>query len=199
MGKYAAHQAPNPSDPMTHCSVKGYSAAVGTIWKTQKAANTNSHAWKDEIYSYKIVDLMKKVKDRRAITNYETPRRRLPVKLSPCCTSKKSHTWLATFGLVLFARLQGPFLPALRDAFTMKITLAAILRGETLEKADLSDLFEVQIEDKKVDHHPLFCLVIQAANGTYICVPRYTQITKALELTLSLLQSFSSSPCNEGA
>jgi hypothetical protein len=68
---------------MTHRSVKGYSAAVGTILKTQKAANTNSHAWKDEIYSYNIVDLMKKVKDRRAITDYDKAAEKIAGEVVP--------------------------------------------------------------------------------------------------------------------
>jgi hypothetical protein len=50
---------------------------------------------------------------------------------------------------------------ALRDGYTIKMTTQAILRGGSLEKADLSDCFDLQIKTEE-DHHPIHIDVLQS-------------------------------------
>jgi hypothetical protein len=85
---------------------------------------------------------MKKVKDRRAITNYNNAAEKIAGEVVPMLYLENP---IHGSPLLVSCFSQGSknVFASLRDAFTMQFTFAAILRGETLEKADLSDLFEV--------------------------------------------------------
>lgn len=54
---------------------------------------------------------------------------------------------------------------SLRDGYTLKQTLCGILRGESLEKADLSDLLDIKWKVEGVDLHEIHILVLQIAMG----------------------------------
>ena len=47
----------------------------------------------------------------------------------------------------------------LRDWFTFLATMCGLLRGETLFKAELSDVFRVLVQ-KEDDPHPLFVMIM---------------------------------------
>ena len=56
---------------------------------------------------------------------------------------------------------------SLRDGYTLKQTLNGLLRGESLEKADLSDLLDLKWKSEGVDIHEIHILVLQIALGKY--------------------------------
>ena len=53
---------------------------------------------------------------------------------------------------------------ALRDCFTFLATMCGLLRGETLFKAELSDVFLIIVK-KDEDPHPLFVMMMQFSTG----------------------------------
>ena len=77
----------------------------------------------------------------------------------------------------------------LRDRFTFLATTKGLLRGETLYKCELSDIFRVLVK-KESDPHPLFILIMQFETG---------KVNRGFKLYGRMAQNFDVNLCPVGA
>jgi hypothetical protein len=153
-----------PPNPIGAAQLRGYSGAVLSVWRNQKAQNANSFSWSDDINGRDLQDLMKMVRNRKPMVDHANAAEKITSEILPFMYRDylldiEKHMWSRAVN----ANARAVF-AALRDGYTMKQTTQAILRGESLEKADLSDCFDLKIQTEE-DHHPLHIDVLQVATG----------------------------------
>jgi hypothetical protein len=156
--------APLPPNPMGASHLRGYVGAVRSIYASQKAHNANSWYWVDGIYNGDMKALIKMVRNRKPMVDYANAAEKITSEILPFMYKD----YLLDIEKYMWSRAVNTsnraVLAALRDGYTMKQTTQAVLRGESLEKADLSDCFDLKIKTDE-DHHPLHIDVLQVATG----------------------------------
>ena len=78
---------------------------------------------------------------------------------------------------------------ALRDHFTFLATMCGLLRGETLYKAELSDVFRISVKNDE-DPHPFFVMMMQFSTG---------KVNQGFKLYGRMAQNFDVNVCPIGA
>jgi hypothetical protein len=161
---YHGQGARLPPNPMGASQLRSYSGAVLSVFKSQKAQNANSFVWAGGIYGQDMQDLMKMVRNRKPMVDHANAAEKITSEILPFMYKDylldiEKHVWSRAVNANTRA-----VLAALRDGYTMKQSTQAILRGESLEKADLSDCFDLKIQTEE-DHHPLHIDVLQVATG----------------------------------
>jgi hypothetical protein len=157
-------EAPVPPKPIGDSQLRCYAAAVQSVWSNQKAQNANNLMWEGDIYGRDMKALMKMVRNRKPMIDHANAAEKITSEILPYMYMARlpdieKYMWSRAVSAntrIVFA--------ALRDGYTMKMTTQAILRGESLEKADLSDCFDLKIKTDE-DHHPLHIDVLQVATG----------------------------------
>jgi hypothetical protein len=165
---YGQRGAALPPNPIGAAHLRGYSAAVRSVWKNQKALNANNHMWTDEIYGRDMKALIKMVRNRKPMVDHANAAEKITREILPFPFPFMYQDYLLDIEKNMWSRAVNAntraVLAALRDGYTMKQTTQAVLRGESLEKADLSDCFDLKIKTDE-DHHPLHIDVLQVATG----------------------------------
>ena len=109
-------------------------------------------------------DLMKMVRNRKPMVEHANAEEKITSEILPFMY----RDYLFDIEMYMWSRAVNVnsrvVFSALRDGYTMKQTTQGILRGESLEKADLSDCFGLKIQTEE-DHHPLHIDVLQVATG----------------------------------
>jgi len=133
----------NPPDPPDCCGysqVNIYKATVFNIHLEQKSSGCNSFSWEDDINTQSLQQLMKKVRNRAPLVAKRNAAEKIDAHMTPFFYVQ----WLPNIERYFFAKgvsnFQSTVFSSLRNSFTFKFTLAGVIRGESLERADLSDL-----------------------------------------------------------
>lgn len=155
-----------------------------SVWERQRSSNVNNHRWSEEIVDQNIINLFKKVKLRRPLQRKRNAEEKINGQMAPFYYVQH----LGAIERKLWSRgvssMRRSVFACLRDSFTLKMTLNAIIRGESMEKADLSDLFDLQYKAPK-DACTSHILVMQIAQGTKClsCFAIYTKLSTNSKLS----------------
>lgn len=154
-----------PADCLGGSQVRGYSASVRDVWADQQRQGLNDLSWDNGINNAGLQSLMKIVRLREAHVKHRNAHEKIDEDIVPFLLATK----IEEIGLSFWNRAlrvnQQSILCALRDRFTYLMTTRAILRGESLFRADLSDLFMVTFQQAEGDPHQLQVLMLQLAFG----------------------------------
>ena len=163
---YGGAQA-NPPDPPTclgHSQVNIYKATVYNIFLEQKASGCNSFSWQDDINSDALKMLMKKIRNRAPLVAKRNAEEKIDAHMAPFFYVQ----WLPHLERYFFAKgvsnHRSVVFSSLRNAFTFKFSLAGVLRGESLERADLSDLCDYFWQGEP-DPYPIHLLIMAICQG----------------------------------
>jgi len=166
MQVYGGSQS-NPPDPPDCCGfsqVNVYRAALYNVHKEQKKVGGNTFSWEDDINTDALKLLMKKVREREPRVNKRNAVEKYDAHMAPFFYIQ----WLPHIELYFFSKgvtaQRNSIFSALRNTFTFKFTLAGVLRGESLERADLSDLCDYFWKGKQDPHH-IHILIMSICQG----------------------------------
>lgn len=159
-----ADEHQDPINPVKAQQVHNYKCAVRQIWMRQVSERCNSLSW-EQIYTYKCQDLTGMVKKRRPRVDKAQYKEKIDGHFAPYLTVGKPVEALEQ---KLWEYAKAPsfrvVLAGLRNRFCFLQTFAGILRGESLFKAELSDLLYFNL-DNKCDPSPMQILILQIATG----------------------------------
>jgi Centromere DNA-binding protein complex CBF3 subunit, domain 2 len=140
-----------------------YKCAIKRLWQDQVARGINSRSW-DLVFTKDSQALLKMVTDRKtrqATKNFAEKIDNDSAALANPDTIAKLEQWL--FDRNRAAGTKSVFC-GLRHRFVFLHTSGGLLHGESVYKAELSDLFHVFYKADK-DVHPLMVVVQQLASG----------------------------------
>jgi len=162
---YGGAQA-NPSDPpkcLGFSQVNIYKATVYNIFLEQKATGCNSFSWED-VNTDALKLLMKKVRNRAPLVSKRNAEEKIDAHMAPFFYVQ----WLPHIEKYFFSKgvsnHRSAVFSSLRNAFTFKFSLAGVLRGESLERADLSDLCDYFWQGEP-DPYPIHMLIMAICQG----------------------------------
>ena len=144
-------------------TINQYKCAVQRLYNQQRDANANNLPW-DRIFNTRVKALLKLVKDRMPAVrkrNYEEKidHHLLPYQITESMGKIEERLWLRHNGSCLKLGMA-----ALRDRFTLLFTNQGILRGESVFKAELSDLVDVGYCPRE-DPTPYHILILMMHTG----------------------------------
>ena len=155
-----------PQKPVGLSSMVNYKAAINHVWQVQVANGCNNAAW-DHIWTLplrNLFDLVKKRRNRVRSKNYEE---KMNHEFAPYTVIKD----VPRIEEALFEKgchgggMRSAF-SWLRNRFCFLYTLNGILRTESLNKAELSDLCGICMQ-KPRDPHLLLLSIMQIATGKF--------------------------------
>jgi hypothetical protein len=134
------------------------------VWSEQKALNINSYSWTDDINTEALQTLMRKVKKRTPLVKRRNAEEKVDHQMAPFYYVK----YLGAIEQAFFRKGVVPnrstVFASLRNRLTLLFSLAGILRGESLEQADLSDLLDFFWTGTQ-DPHPMHIVIMQICQG----------------------------------
>jgi hypothetical protein len=134
------------------------------VWSEQKSLNINTYSWADDINTEALQSLMQKVKKRTPLVKRRNAEEKVDHQMAPFYYVK----YLGRIESEFFRKGVVPnkltVFSSLRNRFTMLMSLAGILRGESMEQADLSDLLDFFWTGTQ-DPHPMHILIMQICQG----------------------------------
>ena len=163
--KYGGAQAnpPDPSNCLGHSQVNVYRGAVYNIFLEQKAAGCNNYSWED-INNAALKQLMKKIRNRAPMIAKRNAEEKIDAAMAPFLYIQ----WLPRLEKYFFSKgisnFRSAVFASLRNGFTFKFTLCGVIRGESLEKADLSNLCDYFWKGKSDPYH-IHLLIMSMLQG----------------------------------
>ena len=149
----------DPINPVKAQQVHSYKCAVRQIWMRQVSERCNSLSW-EQIYNLQCQQLTGMVKKRRPRVNKAQYKEKIDGHFAPYLTVGKP---IEALEQKLWEYAKAPtfrvVLAELRNRFCFLQTFAGILRGESLFKAELSDLLYFNL-DNKCDPTPMQILIL---------------------------------------
>ena len=180
-------RVPEPENPLQRQAISQYKAVLRQLWMGQVARKETNTSW-DLIWGQHhqvLVDMVKKRKARIAKANYSE-------KLDSVASPYAAIQMLPDIEKTLWNKGLGPNsksqLAWLRHRFCFLYTFKGVLRHESLQKAELSDLMCVSFKQNR-DPHPVFISVLQLATGKtnhgqkLYCVPVKSESATYKELS----------------
>lgn len=162
----AGAQATTTAIPDNACGfsiLKSYISAIKGLWHEQQAENANSHSW-ESIRNLNVINLLKWVKARVPALKRQNYAEKLDHTFAPYLYAQHVKSIEAT----LFERniwsSSRSALGSLRNRFCFLETTTAILRGESLFKAELSDCLDLTVSPER-EPHPFYISVTQIPEG----------------------------------
>ena len=163
MTEFGGTNPPQPDHPVDYSQINNYCSSVHSIWDQQFSAKTNSYKW-EEIYTKNVRELKTKVQVRAPINKRMRAEEKICQQISPYYYLK----YVPKICRYMFSRgahaSKREVFSSLRNSFTFKLTFHSICRGESVERADLSDLLDFVVQGQS-DPHPIHILVMQIAIG----------------------------------
>lgn len=162
-------EAVAPPNCLGASHVRGYSGAVRDVWADQHRLGTNPLFWDGDINNVGLKSLMGIVRTREARIKHANAHEKIDSEVIPFLLATK----IEEIGLAFWnkALLVGQrvdhrtVLAALRDRFTYLLSTRSILRGESVIRADLSDLFSASFWQNQGDPHEIQVLILQMVFG----------------------------------
>ena len=154
---------PEPTVGIGESAIIQYKCTVKRSWQTQVCQGINSLSW-DQICTgdvETIIKMVKNRKERQKRKNFEEKVDNDSAALANPDSIIRLESWLYHDNKQAGAR---SVFGSLRNRFVFLHTVGGILRGESVYKAELSDLFGRQDKAAK-DVHPYFVLVQQISTG----------------------------------
>ena len=136
-------------------SVNQYFCAIKELSSFQNF-NQNSRGLKDDLNSFRVKSLFKKIKSRRETNRKVLYKERLegdflPFKMAESIPAIENFMWESNNNTSLYG------LGSLRDRFQFLITLGGVTRSESMYKGDISDLCDLKFKSdcEKDSYHIL--------------------------------------------
>jgi len=165
MDRYGGAQS-NPPDPSDCCGfsqVNVYKATVFNIHREQKARGMNTFDW-DDCNTDALKLLMKKVRQRAPRIAKRNAEEKFDATMAPFFYLQYLPHLERYFFSKGVSSYRHTIFSSLRNAFSFKFSLAGVLRGESLERADLSDLCDYWWKGKPDPYH-IHILIMQIVQG----------------------------------
>lgn len=154
----------DPPNCLKFSQVNIYKCTVMNIWKEQVAASVNTYSWEVDINNLNLQALMTKIRKRAPIVSRRNAVEKVDHQMAPFYYVKH----LPQIERAFFRRGINPntrtCLASLRNRFTMLMTLCGLMRGESMEQADLSDLLDFHWKGPR-DPHEMHILIMQICQG----------------------------------
>ena len=148
----AQSNPPDPSNCLGFSQLNVYKATVYNVHLEQKARGSCTCSW-DDCNHDGLKLLMKKVRGRAPRVAKRNAEEKYDAQMVPFFYLQ----WLPHIEMYFFSKGVSSFrhtvFSSLRNNFTYKFTLAGVLRGESLERADLSDLCDYFWKGKQDPYH----------------------------------------------
>ena len=144
------------------CSVKLYQSAIKSLYREQRSNQTNSIS-EDRIDSQRIKNLIYVVTHRKAKEKHDRYEERMDFETSPFRTAER----IEDIELIMWNKMSSITtvdLAELRHRFVWLFTFASMLRGESVFKGELADLFQTDQQGPN-EPHPYEFLVITIDTG----------------------------------
>jgi len=141
--------------------------ALTRLWKEQCAGSYNKRYTKDEVFSDFVKWLVRQSKIRKPIENKRNYVEKIDNATTPLAAVDNIQALekeLYLKGTSNRTREPRKIHSALRDRMFFLMTTKGVMRGDTLFKSELSDLFSVNVQ-REDDPHPLFIFILQFATG----------------------------------
>lgn len=157
-----AHELPNPTNPVGIESMTHYKAGVKAEWDNQVAFHSNSLSW-DLIWTQRCKKIFEHVKNRKAAVRQKNFAEKVSHEFAPYLAVEKfpdmeKYMWERCENGHRFA------FAWTRNRMCLLFTTSAILRCESLFKAELSDFLSIKFKAPK-DVHPMHAVVMQIMKG----------------------------------
>jgi hypothetical protein len=158
---------PHPQRPIGIQAMRQYKAAVKAEWDDQLASSRNSLPW-DLIWTQRCKKIFENVKKRKSATLRKQFAEKVSHEFSPYLAVERfpeieTYMWERGDGGQRFA------FSWLRHRMCLLFTTSAILRCESLFKAELSDLLCIRYKAPK-DVHTMHAVVMQMMTGKSLSV-----------------------------
>lgn len=153
-----------PPDPLGASQIRQYSAAVRDVLLDQQKQGINSLPW-DEVNSPMFQSLTKTTGTRAARVRHRNAEEKIDQAVAPFLLATSIGKITLSFWNKALTGAAHNVFASLRDRFLFVSTLRAILRGESLFNADLSDMFMATFRQGNNDPHELQLWVLQLAFG----------------------------------
>jgi hypothetical protein len=152
-----------PQNACGYSLLKSYISAVKELWQEQVAERANCNSW-ESISNLNVQDLKKWVQARIPALKRQNFGEKLDRTFSPYLYAQR----IGEIESTLFERSiwnnARCALGSLRNRFCFLETTMAVLRGESLFKAELSDLLDLKVSPEK-EPHPFYITVTQIPEG----------------------------------
>ena len=161
---YNVTNPPLPENPIGASQVAIYASAIRHVWEKQWENSTNRYNWTNDLFTNRVQKLIKMVRNRAPMIKHATAAEKIDNDLAPYYLLDKLPDIEFEFWKCGIDSTPAQAFSSLRDRFCFNQTVIAILRGESLERADLSDCLDVMLKGT-LDHHEQHILVLQIATG----------------------------------
>lgn len=165
---YGPQSNPNgdrtPPDPLGYSQIRQYSAVVRDVLLDQQKQGINSLLW-DEVNNPMFQALTKTTGTRAARVRHRNAEEKIDQDVAPFLIATSIGKISLSFWNKALAGAATYIFASLRDRFLYMTTMRAILRGESLFNADLSDMFMTTFRQGNNDPHELQLWVLQLAFG----------------------------------
>jgi hypothetical protein len=153
----------HPVDGLKYDCVNQYVCAIRKVFLDQQSQGANSHQW-STIRNDNISALLQYVKRRVPAVNRLNHAEKVDNDFAPYLYAEKVNE--IEFELFQRHRGRSPIqtLASLRNRFVFLQTTRAILRAESLFKAELSDCLGITIHPER-EPHPMFISILQIPEG----------------------------------
>ena len=160
-----AQEPPNPTNPVGIEKMTQYKAGVRAEWEHQVSMNTNSTSW-DLIWTQQCKKIFENVKKRKGAVRRKNFCEKVSHEFSPYLAVERfpdmeKYMWEQGYNGHRFA------FAWIRHRLCLLFTTSAILRCESLFKAELSDFLSVRFKSPK-DVHAMHAIVMQIMKGEFL-------------------------------
>jgi hypothetical protein len=155
-------ELPHPASPCGIQSLMQYKAAVKGEWEHQVSMNSNNLSW-DLIFTQKTKKIFDNVKKRKAAVRRANYSEKVSHEFAPYLAVERypdmeKHMWGKGDGSQRFA------FSWLRNRMCLLFSTSAILRCESLFRAELSDFVSIKFKAPK-DVHAMHAVIMQIMKG----------------------------------
>ena len=164
VASYNVPNPPLPEKPIGASQVAIYASAIRHVWEKQWENSTNRYTWSNDLFTNRVQKLIKMVRNRAPMIKHATAAEKIDNDLAPYYLLDKLPDIEFEFWKCGIDSTPAQAFSSLRDRFCFNQTIIAILRGESLERADLSDCLDVMLKGS-LDHHEQHVLILQIATG----------------------------------
>jgi hypothetical protein len=158
-------ELPHPTNPVGIEALTHYKAGVRAEWEHQVSMNSNTFSW-DLIWTQRSKRIVDNVKRRKSSVREKNFAEKLSHEFSPYLAvarypDMEQDMWERSSSGNRFA------FAWLRNRMCLLFTTSAILRCESLFRAELSDFLSVKFKAPK-DVHPMHAVVMQIMKGKFL-------------------------------
>lgn len=160
---------PEPQKPVHYQTITTYRAALRKVWQVQVASSITSLSW-DNVWTVSLQSMYDMVKKRRARINKKNYKEKVDHDFAPyMCLEHVPDIESAFWMKGCHGTHRGAF-SSLRNRSCFLYTFRGVLRHESLNSAELSDMLMVAELKTPQDPHPLDILVNQLATGKFLLI-----------------------------